>query len=160
MPRVKSQKANKDYPDQGIAKGDTYYKWSFRFGGTHKSLTYPRPSQLTQSKLSDPLAQQEAAEDMLGERDTTPAECSVAIGEAADAVTATEEEYREAAEPFGGEGENNERADACAEWAQALQQLADEYADWEPVDQADDFGPDEAKEAMGNELGGICYEGP
>lgn len=160
MPRVKSQKANKDYPDQGIAKGDTYYKWSFRYGGTHKSLTYPRPSQLTQSKLSDPLAQVEAVEDMLNERDTTPAECSLAIGEAADAATATAEEYREAAEPFGGEGEHAERADACDEWAQALQQLADEYADWEPDNQADDFGPSEAKLAMAEELGGLSYEGP
>lgn len=30
-------------------KGETYYQWSFRYGGTRKSKTYPKPSQLTQS---------------------------------------------------------------------------------------------------------------
>jgi hypothetical protein len=49
MPKVHTQVAAKDYPEHGIKKGDTYYKWSFRYGGTHKSLTYPKQSQLTQS---------------------------------------------------------------------------------------------------------------
>lgn len=49
MPRVHTQKANKNYPDQGIKKGDTYYWWQFRHGGKIKSKTYPKPSQLTQS---------------------------------------------------------------------------------------------------------------
>lgn len=50
MPRVKSQKANKDYPAQGIKKGQIYYSWKFRYGGKRMSLTYPKPSQLTQSE--------------------------------------------------------------------------------------------------------------
>ena len=33
MPRVSTQKAAKDYPDQGIKKGDQYFHWKFRFGG-------------------------------------------------------------------------------------------------------------------------------
>ena len=32
-----------------IPKGATYYKWTFRHGGTRRSLTRPKPSQLTQS---------------------------------------------------------------------------------------------------------------
>lgn len=32
-----------------IPKGSIYYMWSFRFGGTFRSLVMPRPSQLTQS---------------------------------------------------------------------------------------------------------------
>lgn len=49
MPRVHTQKANKDYPEHGIKKGDTYYWWKFRYGGKRKSKTYPKPSQLTNS---------------------------------------------------------------------------------------------------------------
>lgn len=30
-------------------KGETYYSWSFRYGGTHRSKTRPKASQLTQS---------------------------------------------------------------------------------------------------------------
>jgi len=51
MPRVETLKAAKDYPEQGILKGETYYKWAFRFGGVHKSKTYPKRSQLTQSEF-------------------------------------------------------------------------------------------------------------
>lgn len=32
-------------------KGETYYVWSFRYGGTHRSTTRPKPSQLTQSEF-------------------------------------------------------------------------------------------------------------
>lgn len=48
MPRVHRQKAGKDYPAQGIKKGDIYYSWSFYRGPEQKSKTPPRPSQLTQ----------------------------------------------------------------------------------------------------------------
>jgi len=34
-----------------IPAGKIYYKWTFRYGGTHRSLTRPRPSQLTQSEF-------------------------------------------------------------------------------------------------------------
>jgi hypothetical protein len=54
MPRVYSQKARKDYPQQGIKKGDIYYQWCKRPGGrgkgiTYKSLTRPTRAQLTSS---------------------------------------------------------------------------------------------------------------
>lgn len=50
MPRVNTvQKARKDYPDEGISKGDKYYWWKFPYGSKIKSLTYPKRSQLTRS---------------------------------------------------------------------------------------------------------------
>lgn len=54
MPKVHTLKANKDYPNEGIKKGQTYYKWSLRPGGrgqgrTYRSATYPKPQQLTSS---------------------------------------------------------------------------------------------------------------
>jgi len=51
MPRVNVQRANKDYPLEGIKKGDTYYKWKFRYGALHRSPVRPKRSQLTQSEF-------------------------------------------------------------------------------------------------------------
>lgn len=48
---TKVHKAQKDYPQYGIKKGDSYYWWKFRFGGKHFSKTYPKRSQLTQSEF-------------------------------------------------------------------------------------------------------------
>ncbi len=47
--KVKSQIARKDYPEQGIGKGDKYYSWKFRNERTVKSLNYPSRQQLTRS---------------------------------------------------------------------------------------------------------------
>lgn len=53
MPRVSKQVCRKDILNSDgsvrIAKGQTYYKWKFRFGAAHTSLTRPKRSQLTQS---------------------------------------------------------------------------------------------------------------
>jgi hypothetical protein len=50
MPKVTFvKKARKAIPDAGIKAGDAYYWWKFRYGGIHRSLTPPKPSQLTQS---------------------------------------------------------------------------------------------------------------
>lgn len=49
------KKAAKDYPEHGIAKGESYYWWKFMVGGRggpkHYSKTPPKPSQLTQSEF-------------------------------------------------------------------------------------------------------------
>jgi hypothetical protein len=47
--------ARKDYPNAGIKKGESYYWWSFRFGGKHMSKTPPKQSQLTQSEFLSTL---------------------------------------------------------------------------------------------------------
>ena len=49
MPRVHRRKARKDYPAEGIAKGDVYYSWKFRNTPVCRSLNAPLPEQLTQS---------------------------------------------------------------------------------------------------------------
>ena len=60
MPRVYTVRANKDYPDQNIEKGQTYFKWKTRPGGrgtgiVHRSPTYPKPWQLTSSPFLQEL---------------------------------------------------------------------------------------------------------
>lgn len=64
MPRVHLvKKSRKEYP--GIPKGSTYYWWKFRYGGIRRSLTRPRPSQLTQSAhLSEAYSIQEELDDL------------------------------------------------------------------------------------------------
>jgi hypothetical protein len=62
MARVQTLKANKDYPNEGIKRGDTYYKWSLRFsrygkGTTYRSKTYPKASQLTSSAFMQSVYQ-------------------------------------------------------------------------------------------------------
>ena len=49
MPRVHRRTARKDYPANGIARGDVYYTWKFRNCPVSRSLTAPLPEQLTRS---------------------------------------------------------------------------------------------------------------
>lgn len=46
------KKARKAFPEADIKAGDKYYWWKFNFSRTiHRSLTYPKRSQLTQSSF-------------------------------------------------------------------------------------------------------------
>lgn len=49
------KKAQKDHPEGGIKKGESYYWWAFMVGGRggpkHYSKTQPKASQLTQSEF-------------------------------------------------------------------------------------------------------------
>lgn len=54
MPRVYEHKARRDYPAEGIRKGDVYYEWAHRAGRTsikRRSRTRPRRAQLTLSSF-------------------------------------------------------------------------------------------------------------
>lgn len=138
MPRVLTQKAGKDYPDQGIKKGEKYYKWSFRYGGTHKSKTYPRASQLTQSKYSDVYAAQENVSDVCAANDCALQDIIDACRDAADQIRTVGEEYLEADEAMGGHqsGSNYERSEYCEQGASDYEELADTFEGIE-------FGEDE-----------------
>jgi len=86
MPRVHQvKKAQKDYPEKGIKKGESYYWWAFRYGGKHMSKTYPKASQLTQSDfLSSYYSTQEsfdAAISDFGEIDDLISACEEAKSE-------------------------------------------------------------------------------
>ena len=55
MPKVNHVKARKDYPEQGIKKGDMYYTWNLMTGPrssrTYRQLAAPKRSQLTTSEF-------------------------------------------------------------------------------------------------------------
>lgn len=121
MPRVQTQKARKDYPEQGIKKGDTYYSWKFRYGGEYKSKTPPKPSQLTQSKWAAVYAAREMIEEW-DERSSAD-DLATLISDAAGTVDECASEYEESAEAMGGAGEQ------MREWAEQLQSLSSELED-------------------------------
>jgi hypothetical protein len=125
MPRVHELKAAKDYPEHGIKKGDTYYKWAFRYGGEHKSKTRPRPSQLTQSKMSAAYAAQEAMEDAIGEA-ACPQDIVDALSECAGSVREVADEYRSSLDDMGEALASGPTGQEMEEKADALEAYADE----------------------------------
>jgi hypothetical protein len=124
MPKVympKKSKAGKEIKcgrcGAVVQPGDTYYAWGFRYGGKHYrcKLHHPRPSELTQSKISGVLSELENLQDAAAAVDPTDdfAAAKQSVLEAAEALQATIEEvmgeYEQAAEHFGNQGENQER---------------------------------------------------
>ena len=149
------KKARKDNPQAGIKAGESYYWWSFRFGGKHCSKTSPRPSQLTQSEfLSTAYALQEQIEDMTIDPDDLQA--------AADELRSVADEIRnlgqEQEDKIGNMPDSlqesdtaqmlNGRAEACEELAGELETAADE------IESIDPAGEEEAEDGAteGDEL--------
>lgn len=142
MPRVHTLRANKNYPDIGVVKGETYYKWKKRYGPTQRSKTYPSPSQLSNAKYA-------AIHDAIKDAEKTIGSCSEpddiksALEEVASVARDVAGEYEESASnvesafPNGSSviDDLNEKKDAC-------ESFADELESWEPdpdnVDE-DDF---------------------
>jgi hypothetical protein len=149
MPRVKTktkssrgEKYNCVLCSDKIKSGDKYHEWKFRYGGTrrqHAEHGFPKPSQLTQSKLGEVYAAQEVAEEAIAAA-TEASDIADAIREVAQQARDTGEEYREAAEAMGGAGtENEERADTLEAFADELESEADdmEGQEWEADEEAE-----------------------
>lgn len=160
MPRVSSQKAAKDYPSHGIMKGDTYYKWSFRYGGSYKSKTYPRSSQLTQSKYSAVYGALEGLMDTCEDKTATIQDIVDNIESAASEIRDVAEEYNEADEAFGGhQGVNYERAESCEQCASELDDVENRFSGLDTFGEGEDYETEsEAREALVDELGSIGVE--
>lgn len=80
MTRATVQVARKDYPEQGIVKGDTYYRWQFNFSKVvHRSKTRPSRSQLTQSSFLSQLYDLE--DNLLLDRDDLEGSVQILVSE-------------------------------------------------------------------------------
>ena len=167
MPKVNFVKAAAK--DNRVAKkGESYYWWSFRFGGKHMSKTPPRPSQLTQSDfLSRQMELEErigdlkadSLEDLKSEVEEIVSEIQSLGEEQADKVGNLPDSLQQ-----GPTGELLEgRASSCEDWAGELEGVdleADEPTDEDAsndMDTAeptledisdDDVGKDETKESV------------
>ena len=104
MPKVqekKKNKAGKPYTCSGCAEkikpGEQYYTWSFRYGGTYRQHTshgYPKPSQLTQSKMSGAYSAIEDAETAIDNAEDTDA-IKDALETCASEIESVRDEYQE-----------------------------------------------------------------
>jgi hypothetical protein len=129
---------------EAILPGDRYHSWSFRYGGTyymHVACGYPRRSQLTQSIMGEVYDAIETAESMIeawdGEGGGT-GDLTTALEEVASVTDGVVEQYREAAEHFGGAGENADRADELEGWKDELESFdAADYDGEEPEEGED-----------------------
>jgi hypothetical protein len=157
-----------------IEPGQNRYEWSFRYGGTYRRHTtcgYPRSSELTQSNKADLYAAQEAVEDALQNQpqsiDDYPSWAegvAQALSDAAEVARDTGSIYEQAAEPFGNQGENQERYEACEAWADELDNAAPDVEAIEPdLPERDDFeddddGQDEYDQAVISAVEDACSE--
>lgn len=104
MARAKFVKsARKDNVNQGIKKGDSYWWWSFRFGGKRYSKTPPRRSQLTQSSF---LGTMYDAEDDLSKAVAEFSAGQLGFDELADACESAALEIRDAGDECDSSREN------------------------------------------------------
>src|SRR4051794_13877401 len=108
MPRVFTQTKNRAGRARScgrcgteIKPGDSYYKFSFRYGGTHYrcSKHYPRQSELTQSKMAEIYSAIEGAEEDLVKAQSED-DVGTAVQTVADTVRDVAQEYADAAEHF------------------------------------------------------------
>lgn len=151
MPRVIMKTKNRAGRDRvcghcgnPIHPGHKYRSWSFRYGGTHfrcmEAACAPRRSDLTQSLMGEVYLAIESAEDQLADLGSVE-EIKGLIEEVAGTVEEVKSQYEEAAEPFGGQGENQERADELDGWHGELEGF---YPD-EPEEFDEDENAEEAQ---------------
>jgi hypothetical protein len=153
MPRVYTQKKNRAGSRRAcgrcgkeIKPGEKYYSYSFRYGGTHYRCAdhWPKRSELTQSKASEVFSAIEGCEAELDGGLDTIDDIRTAVESVAEVARDVAAEYEEAAEYFGGEGENRERADMA-------EQFADECESFEPDEvepEGDEPTEEETQEAL------------
>ncbi len=130
MPRVHYvKKARKDNP--AVKAGESYYHWSFRFGGKRYSATRPKRSQLTQSAFYGTLWDlEDGLEDRVNGVETVEDLQSV-VEEVKDEVEALRDEAQESLDNMpehlqdsSSSGEMlTERIDAMEEWANSLESV-------------------------------------
>jgi len=150
-PRAGNDYHRCDKCGQSITEGQKRYEWSFRYGGTytrHVSCGAPRQSETTQGNISQLYAAGEDVEDAVAVDEPTEVDdfegwrdgIAEALTQAAETARELGSEYEAAAEPFGGQGANQERYEACDGWADELEDAASTVSGVEvqPVDDPDD----------------------
>lgn len=154
MPRVTTKKKNKagqPYDcgrcDKKIVAGETYYEWSFRYGGTRRQHTEhgpPRRGQLTQSKLAAVYDAVDGAEDTIKEA-ASPEDIAAALNDAKDVLEEVKQEYEDACEAMGAAGESGTSRDNADELENFSNELDSAISDIE----SESFEKDEDETEQG-----------
>ena len=121
------KKAQKDYPESGIKKGDSYWHWAFAFGPKYKSKTQPTRSQLTRSTFYSALFE---LEDTLGKRFEgiiTSEEIQSGIDDLVSEIESLRDETQDSLdnmpEQLKDSSPNQERIDGLESWVCDLQSI-------------------------------------
>ena len=149
-----TKKAQKDYPEFGIKKGDSYYYWSLMTGPrssiTYKSLTQPKPSQLTSSPFLSTLYEiQERIEEVeFTELDDLKSFVEEIVGDIGSLKDETQSSLYNMPEGLqqGGTGQLlQERIDALEGWQSELEgvDLEFEFDEEEPTEPEKEKGESE-----------------
>lgn len=140
MPRVNTAIAAKDYPEQGIKKGDKYWHWTPFRGCKHRSATMPRPSQVEPNEQrANIYGATESLSDFLVNalahpEDITVADIEQAVEDAKEiAETAAEEANEKADNMEEGFGHETEQS-------QGIREMAEEIENW--VNELESFSVD------------------
>jgi hypothetical protein len=159
MPQVKVKTARKTFPCNGcsekIKPGQRYYTWAFRYGGKrrkHVEHGQPKPSELTQSKLSCVYAAVEAAQVAITSADT-PDDIASALNECASEVENVRSEYEdglsnlpEGLQAAGGPGgQTQEKIDALQEFQDELESTASDIESESESDEEESPAENEAE---------------
>lgn len=139
-----------------IVRGERYYQWSIKRqrGGVtyrqHESHGAPRPSQLTESKMSGVYAAIESAEEAIAAAGS-PEDVAEALRAAASDVEGVRDEYQESLDNMpeglqqGDTGQQiEERVSNLEDFAQTLNDAADECESME-TEEADEADEPEAQ---------------
>jgi chromosome segregation ATPase len=152
MPRVAVKTKNKAGKPYGcdrcadeIVAGQRYYEWSFRYGGTHRqheSHGHPKPSQLTQSKMSGAYAAIEEVEQAISKAENA-SDIAAALNDAAQEISGVKDEYQESLDAMpdslrDSQAETQEKIDALEEFENTLTDAASEIESEEPDEDEDE----------------------
>ncbi len=146
MPRVRSAKANKDYLDHDIKKGDTYYHWTPYRGRKRYSKTMPRRSQTTGSAtlagayaceegLTDALAEANTVEDVVAAIDDAVSAADEAISEYEDSISNLEDAWPNGCPALE---EKTEQRDSLESWKDELESAKNDIEALDPADYEDE----------------------
>ena len=161
MPRVNTKKKNKvgeyrcDACSNPIIGGQTYYEWSFRYGGTHRqheSHGRPKASQLTQSKLSGVYSAVESAESAINDADNVD-DIRAALEECASEVESVKDEYQESLDNMISQ--DGSVAQDVQEKIDALESFIDELNN--VAGDMDEFDEDEPEEPETSEVDPVAH---
>lgn len=132
------KKARRAVPSAGIAVGDSYYWWAFRYGGKHYSKTKPHRSQLTQSEFLSTIYDIE---------DEILAASEIDEGDALDFVSRMNDLLSETQNNFDNMKEGLQNSDVGAMMEQQIAGLEQWIAEIEGIDWVT-TSPEEAQELI------------
>lgn len=149
MARVKKRKANKDYPDHGIKKGDTYYTWQLYRQRPRKQLTYPRRSQLTGSSFLQTIYDIVDVELVQAQERSDFESIAESIRAAGEECESSRSNMPDHLQDADSGTLLQARVDSCSEWADAVDTAVNTFtSSLEEIEGDDELSEDEKAEKI------------